>query len=184
MSCTWERAQTARYFRHSSENLILQMCGASSPDVFCRHALQIIQRRSCGQNQQIVRFDEFEMFLAELLVLFGIKRRVEEDVPVFVSEFCQGSGQALRKPRHRGFSTASRPRRCAAASNTRNDDKVSAFSILLQKSYITRSKIKRNRIHNRSNIQFRLKLRFLRIIHIQIKAPPSRFCLYHSRHNP
>ncbi len=59
---------------------------------------QIIQRRSCGQNQQVVRLDEFEMLLAELLVLFGIKRRVEENVPVFVSEFCQGSGQ-LRESR-------------------------------------------------------------------------------------
>jgi hypothetical protein len=52
----------------------------------------IIKWRPRGEDNQIVRVDEFEMFGAELLVLLGIKRRVEENVPVFVSKFCQGSG--------------------------------------------------------------------------------------------
>jgi len=68
------------------------MCETSS-QIFFVPVRFIIQRRPRGEDNQIIRFDEFEMFRAELLVLFGIKRRVEEDVPVFVSQFCQGSGK-------------------------------------------------------------------------------------------
>ena len=47
----------------------------------------IIERRPCCQNNQVFRFDEIEMFLAKLLVLLRIKRRIEDNVPVrYVAE--------------------------------------------------------------------------------------------------
>jgi hypothetical protein len=89
--------------------------------------------------------------------------------------------KARRRPRHRGFSTASRHRPCATASNMQSDDTVWAFSILLQTSYNTRSKIKRSRVHNRSKVQFRFKLKLLRIFPFKTKRrPPIFFRIFHT----
>lgn len=49
----------------------------------------VIEWRPGGQNNQIIRLDEFEMFVAQLLVFLGIEGRIEEDSPVFVSKFSQ-----------------------------------------------------------------------------------------------
>ena len=51
----------------------------------------VIQRRPRGEDNQIIRGDKFEMLVPQLLVLLGIKWRVEKNVPVFVSQLCQGS---------------------------------------------------------------------------------------------
>ena len=65
--------------------------GVALGQIFFVTVVLVVQRRPRGRRPQIIRGDEFEMLVTQLLVLLGISRRVEKNIPIFLSQLRQGS---------------------------------------------------------------------------------------------